>query len=68
MYGCCPVGDVCVGDGGSQFIDEKIGGGVNGEGGDDDRGSPVGSDGAVSGVRMDAVVLVVVGAGLLGFL
>lgn len=28
-YGCCPEGELCTGDGGAQFIDEKVGGSDN---------------------------------------
>ena len=74
MYGCCPVGEVCVGNGGSQFIDEKIGGDDSdreGEGdGDGDGNGDGGSEGASNGgdrrsVSFAGTVFVVLGTRLL---
>ena len=43
-YGCCPVGEVCEGVGGSQFIDVKIGGSES-DGGSGNRGGNGGGGG-----------------------
>ena len=65
VYGCCPVGDICTGNGGSQFIDEKIGGSDTGDGG----GSPSGdSNGASRSGKVGGGLLVAVGAGMLSML
>lgn len=31
-YGCCPEGEICSGDGGAEFIDQKAGSGSNNSG------------------------------------
>lgn len=62
------MGEVCVGHGGSQFIDEKLGGDAgDSDGGRDGHGSesPLGSNGAGSRACLSMIMFVVVGAAVL---
>lgn len=64
-YGCCPEGEICSGDGGAEFIDEKSGGSSSSSSSTDGQAKASDNTSGAAAVKVGSIVVAVAAAAAL---